>query len=132
MENNRNMAPTASESEDYIVNHPDVVEWTKRGVELRKGIPELRAAPMIAALTLFARLDVADANRFFDGMANNITSGIGDPRNTLLRSLRNGRAQRKINESFDQLNLLIRVWNSWRTGKSLTKLPYSDKINKPV
>jgi hypothetical protein len=125
---------TSPEAEDYILNHPSVTQAAHAAAVYRKGIPEMLAPVIGASYYLFSEIDPAAATEFFESMANSQTEGRGDPRATLLALLRRSRSQNQIWDRLDQLNLVIRAWNVWRQGKSITvfRQPRSGKAAKPI
>ena len=59
------------------------------------------------------------------------TSGLGDPRLTMTRIIQARRAEGVKLSDGVQLYYMMRAWNAWRGGLSLTKMPVVSN-SKPI
>jgi hypothetical protein len=117
-----NEKPSRSDLENFLVNNPDLEEATSHSVRLRNHLPDFRSSTLGVAWWMLAQRDEAAAHRFFDGLANNQTSGAGDPRNALLHRIATMRRLRENMTAYEQLILVVRAWNAWRKGTTMTKM----------
>lgn len=60
-----------------------------------------------------------DCAAFFDALANQATTGKGDPRSTLLKRLAAARRAAEHLSAEAQLQMVVRAWNAWRKGEEL-------------
>lgn len=113
-----NLQVTHSEIADFVAHNPDIHDAASATTSLRKFI---RVTP--AALTyswmLLGRVDPVASATFFDSLANNATSGKGDPRNTLLRRLQSAGDNKERLNSVTQVAFIVRAWNAWRAEDEL-------------
>lgn len=113
---------TNSEVVDWFVQNPDA-EWaSKFGIRISKLIGSTPSATAYAAM-IFSRLSIEDCIEFFESAAEMRTTGDGDPRLTLLRTLERDRRNRGRLTNATQLSYLFRAWNAWREGRKISKLP---------
>lgn len=117
-------SPTHPEIIKFVDDHPEI----HRAAEVALSYyPQFDCKPsvQIVAWMRCAPIDTFAAGEFWSSIANQQTSGSGDPRLTLSRRLANARrSQEKLNQ-VQELSLLLRAWNAWRRGKKLNNLAIS-------
>lgn len=117
----RLMAPTNTEIGRFVGDHPEI----KRAAEMAGHFyPAFDAPPSVLTLCWMRFSETAGvfaAAEFFEAVANSATDGPGDPRLALIRRLSNARRNRERLESKAYLSLIIRSWNAWRQGKTVSK-----------
>lgn len=105
----------------YIDGTPDLADAVSMAGGLSKYLPFTPTAAAYSIL-LLNRIDRTECAAFFDSLANNATSGKGDPRNTLLRRMNSAkRAEERIGVR-EQVSFIVRAWNAHRKGAQLTVL----------
>lgn len=114
---------THSEVRDYVHDNPDLAHAADVAAGYRKGLGDIPPSVMAVAWWSLARVDPHAAGAFFDAMANNATSGAGDPRSALLHRIGNARRHGETLSQATYLSLIFRAWNAWRRGQHITKLP---------
>jgi hypothetical protein len=113
---------TNSEIVDWFVSNPDA-EWAaKFSVKIARLIGSTPSVTAYSAL-IFGRIDMDACIEFFESTAEMRTTGDGDPRLTLLRTLERDRRNRGRQNNATQLSYFIRAWNTWRGGKKISKFP---------
>lgn len=117
----RNVAPTHSEISEYLDAHPELSAHAPAVDQIRRHV-DLPPSVLLFAWSLFSARDPEACVTFFESLANNATTGPGDPRNTLLHRIASARRQRERLTQETSLNMLIRTWNAWRKGQSLKVL----------
>lgn len=135
---NQSKTPTHSEIGEFLTKNEDLADAVAASRYYRKTID---IPPSITAVAWWqlVRLDADACENFFNSIANNATTGDGDPRNTLIKRLNSARRSNERLPQIAQLSMLFRVWNAWLQGKSLHSLPvYSTKdggvvaVPKPI
>lgn len=114
-------AVTNSELSEFLENNQDFPAAVAAVLHYRRTID----IPMsVTGVTwwLLAQLDPEACETFFHSIANNQTSGAGDPRNTLIQRLATARRNNESLTQTAQLSMLFRAWNHWRKGLPLAKL----------
>jgi hypothetical protein len=91
------------------------------GNRYRRYIPGLLLPVAGAAYYLITeKVDSANAEEFFEAMAENRTAGRGDPRRALMAQLGRDHNRRTTRDRNDQLNMVLKAWKAWHAGMSLT------------
>lgn len=107
---------------DFIAIYPDIEEAVTFASSLRKHI-DLQPAILGASVWIIRQIDAEAADEFFCRLAD----GIGLPAGSPILALRNRLRQIKKNRTRVEpevfLSLVIRAWNAWRAGRSLSNLP---------
>ena len=105
----------------YIDDNPDLADAVSMTTGLSRYLPFTPTATAYAVL-LLSRIDRTEAAAFFDSLANNATSGKGDPRNTLLRRMNAAKRAAERIGIREQVSFIVRAWNAHRSGAKLTIL----------
>ena len=110
------------------VTHSEILEWVEANPDIQGAATAIHAirsfvdfAPTALAYSMLvlSRSNAEACARFFDSIANNITTGKGDPVNTLIRRARSARSNGERLRTDEQVQFIIRTWNAWRQGDSL-------------
>lgn len=109
---------TNSEIQDFVANHPDIIEAAAAITKVTKFI-DLTPAVLTYTFMTLSRVDAAAAAEFFTSLANNSTGGTGDPRNTLIRRMASARRNAERVPAEAQIGFVYRAWNAWRKGEDL-------------
>lgn len=112
---------TNSEIQEFIFENPDLEEAVVHMLSIRRC---LDIAPSVAAACCwwFSRIDADACAEFFRSLAENDTNGPGDPRHTLIKRLGNARRSGESLRARPQVYLVVRAWNAWREGATLSVL----------
>ena len=113
---------TPSEIRAWLAAHPEVRGYATRAAAYRGRI-KLPMSVSGFCMWKLAQVDVFEAGRFFDDIAQIRTTGDGDPVATLITRLHNAKESREKLTQPMQIGLVIRVWNCRRTGESIGRLP---------
>jgi hypothetical protein len=90
------------------------------GNRYRRQIPGLLLPVAGAAFYLISeKVDSANAEEFFESMAENRTEGKGDPRRALLFQLARDHHRRTTRDRNDQLNMVLKAWKAWHAGNNV-------------
>lgn len=119
---NQTLAPTNSEISGFVTDNPELVEAVA-AVSYYRNTIDLPITVTAVAWWVLVRLDAEACESFFASIATSATAGAGDPRSTLIQRLASARRQGERLPQTAQLSMLFRVWNAWRKGNSLQKLP---------
>lgn len=119
---NQPTAPTNSEISEFVSENPDLAEAVAAAGYYRNTI-DIPVSVTGVAWWVLIRLDSEACESFFASIATSATSGAGDPRSTLIQRLASARRQGERIPQTAQLSMVFRVWNAWRKGNSLQKLP---------
>lgn len=112
---------THSETLKFVDDHPEVLDAARIAKRVVK-VLRLAAGPVGASWMIFAEIDDANANTFFDKISDMETSGYGDPIATLLKTVQQDRELKRLMRPAESFYLIIRSWNAWRKGERLTVL----------
>lgn len=112
---------THSEIFAWLAANPDVEEAVRRTRSYREDVDLTNTSLGYAWMVLF-RVNPEACERFFEAVTNNITTGKGDPINTLIRRARSARLNKERLTNADQVQFIIRTWNAWRSGAQLSVL----------
>lgn len=115
-------APTNSEISEFVTENADLADAVATVAYYRRTI-DLPMSVTAVAWWILVRLDAEACESFFASIATNATSGAGDPRSTLIQRLASARRNGERLPQTAQLSMLFRVWNAWRKGNQLQKLP---------
>lgn len=112
--------PTNPEVIEWVSENMDVIEAAALADGYRRSIPARPAVLAYAALVL-RRVDVEQAEEFFDAIQYMRTDGKGDPRFTLSKFLSashegKGHPEAQIGHG---LFAIFHAWNAWRAGEKL-------------
>ena len=136
----RNSLTTNSEIDTVLAHNPGLVEIASQSVKWTRMIGITGSVGSVA-MYLLTRVDEAEAKEFFESLTNHTTDGPGDPRYALLRRLAlsggNTQTGRHHLSQGEQLSMVIRAWNAWRRGATMTKMQttsggYHVPIPRPV
>lgn len=112
---------TNTEISACVEAHPGLESAASAAMALSKQIDIPPSVLAVAWLRLSA-VEPTDCADFFNALANNSTSGHGDPRNTLIKRLQSARRSGERLTQGAQLAFIVRAWNAWRKGEQLTIL----------
>lgn len=120
-----------SEVEDYRDAHPEVELAV---AATRTIIGKIQMLPSVTAYCWMRLADVSESDcaAFFTAIVDSATDGKGDPRKTLLDKLRDDHDKGIRTPAVKQAQYVIRAWNYWRAGKSLTLLKKINDKSIPV
>lgn len=113
-------APSNSEIDEWVADHPEVHEAAVMANLLRKAASNGHVAWGLAWMKMM-KIEPADAAEFFTSMVNLQTRGPRDPRHTLLKfqPASKGRGRLAVGE---QLCAISVAWNYYREGRELELL----------
>lgn len=127
---------TNSEVVQWADENPDIHEASAFG---QGNCKTLLAAPspLAFAVLLTGRVDPVAAKEFWTSTVDMRTNGPGDPRHTLIRSLKNDASTGRNAYQSVQLSYHFRAWNAWREGRKIRSLPIASgardaKTGRPV
>ena len=118
----------------YAVSHAEIFEWVDNHEEINELASEARRlfhrlnippSPLTFAMWKLSQIDATDAMEFFTSTAEYATTGEGDPRATLLRTL-NNTDSRLARRPATIVGVTIAAWNAWRDNLKLRSLPLVD------
>lgn len=118
----------ASDDFGKSVTHSEVIKWVEANPDLQmaaratnaiQGFVDLAPTALCYSRLVLARSNAEAAEQFFDAIANNITTGQGDPINTLIRRVSTARRNGERLRTDEQVQFIIRAWNAWRSGATL-------------
>ncbi len=101
------------------VDDNDDVHNVASAVSSAKAFIPISPAPLGYSWLILSRANPQRCGAFFDALANNSTSGKGDPRNTLLRRFASARQNKEHLPRDTQVNFILRAWNAWAAGEEL-------------
>lgn len=118
-------APTIKELEDYRPNYGQLLGTAlARAKDMKKKIPKVSVATFGTAYVLFASVDIEAADKFWDLLMTGAIPQHRSPvlllRDKLLDSGGNLAARRTSED--EKLALIIRAWNHWRDGSTVSQL----------
>jgi hypothetical protein len=122
---------THSEIVDTVTRRPDLLDAVHDATRdyQRIGIPP---GPQAMARTVLADLDAADSIVFWDSLAGYSTEGQGDPRGTLLVTIRQMREAGQLRRPGESIGLVFTAWNAWRDKQKVNHLAVRDHKGKPL
>lgn len=82
-------------------------------------------SPLAYAIMRTGRVDMNASIEFWDSTAEMRTEGVGDPRLTLIKSLKRMDESKRTKLAAPQISLFFRAWNAWRGGRKITSMPLS-------
>lgn len=107
---------TVPEIHHWVTENPEVItaagqmqRWTKH--------LDMTPAAVTVAWMLFNSISPEENESFWQSIAENATTGRGDPRSALIARLASARMTGARISPVDQLDLAIRAWNAWREGR---------------
>lgn len=132
---------------DDRATHQEVVGTVERRPDLldavhdatrdyqRIGIPP---GPGAMCRAILADVNAHDAEQFWESLAGYSTEGVGDPRATLLFTIRQMRELGQLRRPGESVGLVFTAWNAWRDGQKVRTMSTRDgkgrtlKIPVPV
>lgn len=122
------------------VSHAEIYDWVIAHEEINDIVAESRRimnrlntppSPLAFAMWKLSQISATDAMEFFTSTAEYATTGEGDPRATLIRTLNNSdtRIARRPNTI---IGIIFAAWNAWRDGQKLRSLPFVDTTGKTM
>ncbi len=122
---------THSEIVDTVTKRPDLLDAVHDATRdyQRIGIPP---GPQAMARTVLADVDAADSMLFWDSLAGYSTEGQGDPRSTLLVTIRQMRELGQLRRPGESIGLVFTAWNAWRDRQKISHLAVRDSKGKPL
>ncbi len=122
---------THSEIIAAVERRPDLADAVHDAMRdyQRIGIPP---GPQAMARTVLADLDPHDAEVFWESLAGYSTEGIGDPRGTLLHTIRQMREAGQLRRPGESIGLVFSAWNAWRDKQKVTSLTTRDHKGRPL
>lgn len=119
--NERSYRPSNTEIVEYVENYPEIHASVQFGAGIANRYHD--ATPTIIAYThmMFARIDLADANYFWQSMADLLPAYRDDPVIALARRLTEFRRNRARVPAPTMLSLVYRVWNKRRAGQPMAR-----------
>ena len=124
--------PALSHSEivDWVSNNPEAFVSARFG---QSHYASIGFTPSIMAFAhmLMREVDEIACDVFWQELIEMRTSGLGDPRLTMTRIIQARRAEGVKLSDGVQLYYMMRAWNAWRGGLSLTKMPVVSN-SKPI
>lgn len=122
------------------VTHGEIAEWVEENVEqlataasvAAHYYPSIDVPPSVLCIAWMrlSEVDYIAAGDFFSTVADCQTSGLGDPRLTLIKALQHIRRDRKRVGQAEYLSLVFRSWNAWRNGQTLRTLPLASRVGQ--
>ena len=113
---------SASEIEEYVATHPDLVDVVNSHSRFRKKV-DVRPSSLLVARLLTLRSNAIASEEFWESLVSLANLPEGSPILALSRRLSELRRTGAKVDSVAELALLMRTWNAWREGRSLIKLP---------
>lgn len=114
-------AYTNSEISVFVSENPGVLSAAEAAMAVRSTV-ELTPSVTAATWFLLYRVDPERCAQFFTSIAESMTTGAGDPRNTLIRRLSSARRNGERLSQVAQMSFVIRAWNAWVKGERLSIL----------
>ena len=116
--------PALSHSEivDWVSNNPEAFVSARFG---QSHYSSIGFTPSIMAFAhmLMREVDEIACDVFWQELIEMRTNGLGDPRLTMTRIVQARRAEGVKLSDGVQLYYMMRAWNAWRSGDSLTRMP---------
>ena len=119
------------------VSHGELLEFLEENPDLRESVKfvyahtrpvDLKPTAKIVAHWLFSRAaDAEQANLFFELLASRAGLPAGSPILALDSRIREMRRQRVFSTTREELFLIVKAWNYWRTGRTASKLSAKSK-----
>lgn len=106
----------------------DAVHDATRDYE-RIGIPP---GPQAMCRMVLANVDAADNDVFWESLAGYATEGAGDPRATLLFTIRQMRELGQLRRPGESVGLVFTAWNAWRDKQKIQTLTTRDSKGRPL
>ena len=119
------------------LTHSEIVDWANEHSDeafsaARFGQQHYKVIGANPSLVAFARMltnrvDELASDIFWSEIVEMRTSGLGDPRLTLIRTLAARKDADKNTPIGAQLFYMLRAWNAWRMGEVLQKMPIATR-----
>lgn len=112
-------APEVTHSEvlDFYATNDDLDAAVAQATKIYKKI-KATPSPLATAIYLTTLVDAEDSYRFFQELGDLDLGGKGNPKATLYTRLETLKGEKYT--AAQQLYFILRAWNAWREGKSLT------------
>lgn len=117
--------PTTSEIQNWVEQHEAHATVAAHYSASYKAHIDIPPSVIGYAWLLLSDVNASACEEFFESIAHARTNGPGDPRHALIQRLRPSRSQRATTEALSQtayLSLVVRAWNAWRQGKTMTRI----------
>lgn len=113
---------TNREVRNYYLEHSSSLEGTIRRVAgYPRKFPLLPHARIVAAHYLLSRKDAEAADTFFDRLLNGDNLSKTSPMYVLRTRLDSDRMEKKTRTAYEHFHYLIKAWNAYRNGKTLSR-----------
>lgn len=112
---------TNTEIAEFVKENPELQDAANAASSLYKHI-DLTPSVLAVVWHWLNKANPEACAEFFGTIAENATSGAGDPRNTLIRRLGTARRNGEHLTQATQLSFVVRAWNAWRAGDKLSIL----------
>lgn len=109
----------------------EIVQWIDENPDIHRAAEVARAvarqidmAPATVGYCalVIGRVDSGARDQFFYGAASGEDLSAGDPRLTMRRRFADARRNRERLSRDQQISMILRAWNAWATGKTLSSL----------
>lgn len=128
-----------SETQDWILANVDIIDSPNNLGHGRSR--QLPLTPAVATYCYWAlsRVDAQACHEFFEGFAEAIGLSVGSPIVALRKRLTGDYGVMRKTSREEQIALVFRAWNSWRSGQTMSKIqlpsigrtPGADLIPEP-
>lgn len=129
--NGGNYKLSNDEVAEFVAQHPDLAHAVTRAQAMTKKV-DCPQSVVGAAIWLLTPIDPDDMAAFMNAWRDGVNLAEGDPILALTARLREVRRNRRIVSRAEYLALILRAWNAWRDGRTVTGFPLRTRASGPV